>query len=170
MEYDPGRPARFPENPRVVADPPGGMRPVAAADDGRFLYYSCSREYGTLGSVLTKYDTRTGKAEYKADPLPDQQIQSLGYDRKTRSLLVGSTMDADCCSATPSSDRCFFAVIGAHDLEVRKRVQAPAGTRTARVLGSMGKGAFLCLKRQPRGPPSGQPTRPCPDVRTRASR
>ncbi len=145
MAYDPGRPPRFPENPRVVAKPPGGMRPVAAADDGHSIFYACSRHYGVLGSVLTKYDTRTGAACYQADPLPGQQIQSLAYDTVTRSLLAGTTMHADCHSCAPTSDRCYFARIDAQTLTILEQAAAPAGTGAASVLGPMGEGRHLCL-------------------------
>ena len=144
VEYDPRAPARFPENPRVVADPPGGMRPVAAADDGRYLFYASSREYGRLGSVLTRYDTRSGAAAYGADPLPDQQVCSLGYDAATRSLIAGSTMHADCRSCAPASDTCWFARLGPADFSVIEKAPAPAGTQAARVLGPVRRGQWLC--------------------------
>ena len=144
VEYDPARPPSFPENPRVVADPPGGMRPVAAADDGRCIYYSCSAEYGRLGSVLTRYDTRTGATLYRAHPLPDQQIGGLWYSRATRSLIASSTMRADCDSAPPASDLCYFARIAADTLEVIEKAPAPAGTRWTRVDGPARGGRVLC--------------------------
>lgn len=89
VEYDPAVHPHFPENPRVVAVPPHGMRPVASADDGRRIFYACSHPYGHLGSILTRYDTRTGEAVYRDDPLPEQQIHSLCYVKASRSLLCG---------------------------------------------------------------------------------
>lgn len=144
VEYDPTLPANFPENPRVVADPPQGMRPVAAANDGRHIFYSCSAPYGTLGSVLTKYDTKTGIATYRVNPLPDQQIQSLWYDKPTNCLIAGTTTQADCESAPAKSDRCFFARINADDLSVIDQIPAQPGTTIARVLGPMGRSRYLC--------------------------
>ncbi|HTL51317.1 MAG TPA: hypothetical protein VL860_01950, partial [Planctomycetota bacterium] len=82
VEYDPRYHPNFPENPRIVADAPGGMRPVAKADDGTSLYYSCSANYGNLGSTLTKFNTRTGLASYSQNPLPNQQINSMVYSKK----------------------------------------------------------------------------------------
>ena len=145
MEYNPAQPARFPENPRVVADPPHGMRPVAGADAGRHLYYSCSSEYGTLGSVLTRYDTRTGATRYRHSPLPDQQIISLQYDKPAGCLVAGTTMHANCQSCPPTSDQSYFALIGADDLAVRRQAAAPKGTLYATVRGPMGRGRYLCL-------------------------
>ncbi len=145
MEYDPAKPARFPENPRVVADPPEGMRPVGKTDDGRRIFYSCSVTYGSLGSVLTRYDTRTGIATYSQNPLPDQQIVSLFYDRSSKSIIAGTTRHADCQSCPPTMERCMIAQIDPETLKVMRHVEAPAGTEYVHVRGPMGSGKFLCL-------------------------
>ena len=144
VEYDPAKPARFPENPHVVADPPGGMRPVAAADDGRFIYYSCSAPYGKLGSVLTKYDTRTGLAVYAPDPIAQEQIVSLRFDRPSKRLICATTYNADCESAPAASDVCHFAVINPQTLAVEKSFAAPKGGDSASVIGPLGRGRYLC--------------------------
>ena len=94
---------------------------------------------------MTRHDTRTGESLYKADPLPDQQIQSLLYVKPTNSLLAGTTMHADCHSCTPSSDLCYFARLDAGTLSLLDRAPAPKGTHRACVLGPMGKGTGLCL-------------------------
>lgn len=151
MEYDPAELPHFPENPRVVADPPQGMRPVAAADDGRYLYYACSVPYGHLGSVLTKYDTRTGLAHYHPHPLPEQQISSLCLDRHTRTLLCGTTMHADCRSCPPRADHCLFARINADTLSVEAQAATPAGVCLASVIGPLGRGRYLCTCDGPEG-------------------
>lgn len=151
MEYDPDQPARFPENPRVVADPPHGMRPVTAADDGRHLYYTCSTEYGTLGTAVAKYDTKTGEARYALRPLGDQQIVSLRYDKGTHALLCGTTMHADCWSCPPTDERCYFAVLDPDTLEPRVKLPAPAGTLVARIHGPLGGGRWLAACEGPNG-------------------
>ena len=81
-EYDPAERINFPENPRIVAHPPTGMRPFAHTDDGICLYYSCNHHYGNYGCVLTRYNTQTGEAFYLDDPLPLQNITSLSYSKK----------------------------------------------------------------------------------------
>jgi len=144
VEYDPARHPHFPENPRVVAAPPHAMRPAAAADDGRNIYYACSTPFGTLGSTLTRYDSVTGNIRYAVNPLPDQQIVSIRYDRATNSLLCGTTMHADCRSCPPSSNRCYFARIDAELLTVIEQAPAPDGTIWATVEGPLGKGRYLC--------------------------
>ncbi|MHB0935766.1 MAG: NHL repeat-containing protein [Armatimonadota bacterium] len=144
VEYDPDVHPHFPENPRVVADPPHGMRPVAAADDGRNIYYTCSTEYGTLGSTLTKYDTKTGLAQYALRPLGNQQIWSLCYDKAAHALVCATTMHSDCRSCPPTDELCYFAVLDPDTLQPRARVAAPLGTEGARILGSLGKGRYLC--------------------------
>lgn len=144
MEFDPNQAARFPENPHVVADPPEAMRPIAAADDGRCLFYASSAEYGRLGSVVTRYDTHTGATLYKPHPLPDQRIHCLGYDSTLNRLVAGSAIDADCGSATPKAERGIFAVFDPETLEVLQQAPAPAGVRSAVVLGQVAPGKWLC--------------------------
>jgi len=145
VAYDPSQHPHFPENPRVVADPPGGMRPVAAASHGHLLYYSCSAEYGHLGSVLTRYDTRTGLASYAANPLHDQQICSLVYDKATKSLLGSTTIRADCQSCPPTADRALIARLSPDTLAVEQTFALPEGVVHCDIRGALGGGRWLCL-------------------------
>lgn len=149
-EYDPAQPARYPENPRVVADPPLAMRPVAIDDDGRNLFWSSSREYGKLGCVVSRYDTRTGLSAYVDSPLGDQQINSLFHDRKTNSLIVASTIHADCQSAPATADRACIARLDAKTLKPLERIDAPQGFEVAYVLGPLAPGKFLACWNSPR--------------------
>jgi hypothetical protein len=144
VEYDPEAHPHFPENPRVVADPPRGMRPVAQADDGRNIFYSSSAPYGTLGSTLTKYDTRTGRATYAENPLPRQQIRSLWHDRRTDTLIAGTTLEADCASCPPEAAACCVARLDAGDMTVIASRAAPKGFSLAHVVGPLDKGTWLC--------------------------
>ena len=143
VEFDPNLPARFPENPRVVADPPGAMRPVGICTDGRHVFYSCSRNYGHLGSTLTRYDTRTGHAYDVLNPLPEQQIRSLAYDKTNRRLFGGTTYHADCQSCPPSTDTCYFATFDVETLQPTQLWPAPTGTVTAYIPGPVGAGRWL---------------------------
>ena len=151
MEYDPARPANFPENPRLVAKAPDAMRPVAAAAGDRILYYACSRPYGNLGSVLTRYDTVRGVSVHAEDPIGALQIQSLGYDAEAGALLVGSTIHADCRSCAPAKDRADLALIDATGLKVLKQVQGPEGCQTITVLGRLHPQNWLCSCTTPAG-------------------
>jgi len=143
MEYDPEIHPHYPENPRIVCRAPGGLRPVAAADDGRRLWYGCSHKYGNLGGVLVGYDTKTGENWNMDSPLPDQIINSLWYDKTSNSLLAGSCFYADCQSCPPSMDHSFLAWIDADSLKVSRSMPAPKGTVTTSVYGPMGKDKFL---------------------------
>ena len=143
-EFDPSRPARYPENPRVVADPPRGMRPIAWAEDERCLYYSCSAPYGLLGCTLTRYDTVTGAATYAENPLPGQSVCSLYCDRKRRALFAGTTVDADCQSRPAEEKVARLARFGAATLALQASVAAPAGMPEVRVIGPLGPGRWLC--------------------------
>lgn len=142
-EYDPALPARFPENPRVVADPPLGMRPVAIDSDGRNVFYSSSLEYGRLGSVVTRYDVRTGVSAYGMNPLGDQQINSLFCEKKTNSLIVATTVHADCQSAPATTNRACIARLDATTFEPLERIDAPAGTEYTSVLGLLSPGVWV---------------------------
>ena len=151
VEYDPDVHPHFPENPRVVADPPHGMRPVAGADDGRNIYYACSTEYGTLGGALAKYDTKTGEARYSLRPLGNQQIINMWYHRATHGLLCSTSIHADCRSCPPTDDRCYYAVLDADTFEPRQTVPAPAGADIACIHGPLGKDRYLASCDLPEG-------------------
>ena len=144
MEYDPSKPTDFPNNPHVVADPPGGMRPVGAADDGQSIFYSSSAKYGMLGSVLTKYNTLTGLATYAINPLPDQKIMSLAYDKKSKLLLGATTFLADGNSTPPTSSTSYFARINPEDFSVDAEFEAPKGAIWNEIIGPLGGGKYLC--------------------------
>ena len=136
VEYDPAAHPHFPENPRVVARPPGGMRPVASADDGRHIFYSCSHHYGHLGSILTRYDTATGLAQYRKNPLPDQQIVSLCCEPVTNSLLCGTTYEPD-GGCEPSTHDTLMARLDIETLEPRQICIGPTGSVGVRLLGPL---------------------------------
>ena len=152
LEFDPARPPRFPENPRVVADPLNALRPMAMTDDGRRLYYACSRKYGTLGTALAWYDTKTGETRYADDPIQGQQVLCLYYDKTLNCLVASTTFHADCRSCPPSSDRCFFALLSAEDFSLIEWTAAPAGVESA-WLGPLGRGTYLatCVFRDEEG-------------------
>ena len=145
MEYDPARHPHFPENPRVVAKPPTGMRPVGAADDGRRIFYCCSSLYGSLGSVVVSYDTKTGLARYHDNPLPDHQIQELFYDKKSNSLLCGTTIHADCKSAPAVAERSLIARLDADTLEVLEQCEGPEGSDKTAIYGPLGGNRWLAV-------------------------
>ncbi len=119
MCYDPALPARFPENPRVVCKPPRAVRPVASERHGSVLYYACTRPYAQTGSVLTRFDTRTGDAVFAGDPLPDRQIRSLFYHSRSKGLLAGTAIHADQLSCPPVAEGALFAHLDAETLAVR---------------------------------------------------
>jgi len=144
VEYDPNRPPRYPENPCVVAKPPRGQRPTAAADDGRLIFYACTRPYPELGSVITRYDTKTGLAAFSEDPLPVQGVTGMAYLKRSNSLLCGTTMHADAKYGTPSTDRCYLARLSADTMKLEQKAFAPKGTEAVAVVGPLGRGKWLC--------------------------
>ncbi|WP_127587285.1 hypothetical protein [Paenibacillus koleovorans] len=144
VEYNPDQPSNYPQNPRVVARPAGGQRPVAATQIGDVLYYSDTHKYGNLGCILTRYDTVSDHPTYKDNPVPDQVIRSMYYDQGSNALIVGTTMEADCNSCAPTSDLCYFASLDPITMDVLDTSPAPAGTKLASVCGPLGDGDYYC--------------------------
>jgi hypothetical protein len=142
MEFDPDKPAAFPANPRVVASMPLAMRPVALLAQGPILWYACSRKYGLLGSVLFRYDTRSGEARWAVDPLGPRQILSLAYDPTGHALLCGSTIHGDQAMSKPSVSEGMLASLDADTLSLRQRREGP--TLRVQVVGWLGRGRLLC--------------------------
>ena len=140
LEYDPDQLPHFPSNPRIVADPPLGMRPVAITHDGRNIYYSCGNDYGRLGSVVTRYDTKTGIATYAQNPVPDQAIQSLAYDKG--GLLCATTPHGEGALGAP--EFCCLARLDAKDLTLQKQVDI-RDSKSARIIGAIDGRRWLCL-------------------------
>jgi hypothetical protein len=143
-EYDPHADPRFPENPRLVAAPPGGMRPVGHADDGRRIFYSASHHYGHLGCVLTAYDTETGEAVYADNPLPGLTVRGMAYDHDAGCLIAGSAIEADCESAPPSAEAAMVARIEPGALAVLETQRVP-GVATVEIAGPLGDGRYLAI-------------------------
>lgn len=142
MCLDPARRIFFPENPRVVCKPPRGMRPVASEQNGSVIYYSCSRPYGQLGSVVTRYDTKTGQALFGEDPLPKRQIRSIFYDRPSDALVVGSAIHADGLSCPPEANGGLFGLLDEQTLEVRATC-CEEGFSVGHVIGRLRSGEYL---------------------------
>ncbi len=145
VEYDPKLPARFPENPRVVATPPHSMRPVAMVNDGRMIWYACNKPYGSLGCVLTRYDARTGAYDFADDALPGQQIRGMWHDTRSAALYSGSTIHADQHKAMPDADRAVFASFDPHTLKVLSTVSAPERVTHTLVAGPLDRNRLLVV-------------------------
>lgn len=144
VEYDPGQPARYPENPRLVAAPIGAMRPVAMVATDTAVLYASTREYARLGCVLTRYDTVSGEASYHPDPLRQLAIHSMFWHRSAGRLLVGTTIQADCRSCPPTELSCRLARIDPVSLAVLDSVPMPAGAESVTVHGLLTNGRLLC--------------------------
>lgn len=141
LEYDPRQPAAFPSNPRVVAQHPLALRPLDLQHHKRRIWYACSRKYGQLGSVLFKYDLRSGEARSAVDALGPRAVTSILLDVDNEELVVGSSIQADQGSATPRVDQCVAARLAMNDLSVRKTQILPAGQ--IRLLGWIRPGLVL---------------------------
>lgn len=150
VEYDPSRPARYPENPRVVAKPPHGMRPVAMIAAGTRVFYSSNTHYGHLGCVLARYDTKTGIAQSTHDPIPNLAIRTLALDASAKLLIVGTSIHADCGSSPPKSKSAHVATIDPETLKVVTSRAMPGDIDQVFAVCPMGGGKWACVT-NPRG-------------------
>ena len=132
----------FPENPRVVAYPPNAMRPFAHTDDGISLYYSCNHPYKQYGCVLTRYNTITGAAFYSDNPIPNQEITALSYN-KSGFLLASSTTAADSYSLEPLTDECYIVKIDPETLNVLQKTVIPHECAFSKIVGAIDEDSYL---------------------------
>lgn len=143
-EYDPQLPARFPENPRPVVEPPEpAMRPVGYCTDQDSIYYSCSHEYGYLGSMSIKYTPGKGQTVFLDNPLENHMIRTMEYNRETNTVIAGTTYEADCRSCPSKDDNSFIVKFDPATLKVIDKVYAPVKTVTVRIVGVMHDGCYL---------------------------
>lgn len=151
-EYDPKFPARFPENPRSVVEPPApAMRPVGYCTDHDSVYYSCSHEYGFLGSMTIKYTPESGKTVFLDNPLEHHMIRSMFYDSGANTVIAGTTYDADCRSCPPVDDNSYIVKFDPSSLKVTDKVYAPVKTVTTEIKGVMHNGDYLVALHTGRG-------------------
>jgi len=151
-EYDPQKGGQFPENPRILTQAPGGMRPIADAQRGSQLYYACTHHYGTLGCTLTQYDAETGQCVHRDDPIPNQHIISLTFDQTKARLFAGTTFHSDCNVTTSAADTCYVAELSPDTLEVIKMLPAPKDCAYANVVGCLDEDHLLLTFSSKDGP------------------
>lgn len=144
LEYDPARHPNYPENPRVVAEPPESMRPVACADDGRHLFYASNAPYGKLGCTVTRYDIRTGRYIFNVNPIKDQNIHSLWLDKRRNVLLGHTSFHADCDSCPPTTDVTSHVRLRADDLSVLSVIALPNTIHAGGIVGPLDSNRLLC--------------------------
>ncbi|MEU6718087.1 hypothetical protein ABZ897_42020 [Nonomuraea sp. NPDC046802] len=146
-EYSPDGRAAFPENPRVVAITPNGMRPTSGTDDGVRLFYACSRSYGELGCTLTRYDTESGEATYLDDPLAGLAIRTLHWQARTARLVAGTSIDGDNQSATREREAAAIARIDPETLLPVEQHDLEPGVEEVSVVGPIDDESYLCVAR-----------------------
>ncbi|MGW3951901.1 hypothetical protein ACWEKM_13375 [Streptomyces sp. NPDC004752] len=143
--YSPDERAAFPENPRVVAATPNGMRPTAGTDDGTRLFFACSHSYGQLGCTLTRYDTATGRAGYRDDPLPGLAIRTLLWDAGTSSLLAGTSIDGDNMSAPRALERPAIVRVDPESMLPIERYDLDGPADEVSLVGRISDDSYLCV-------------------------
>jgi hypothetical protein len=102
---------------------------------------------------LTRYDTETGLAQYRKNPLPDQQIVSLCYVPATCSLLCSTTYEADGGSVPPTTHDTVLARLDAKTFDVLQSCVGPEGSVGVRLLGPLDDTRWLgtCWGEYPNG-------------------
>ena len=135
-EYTHGKPIKFPENPRVIIEPPTALRLTCGASDGTSIFYSCSRQNGLHGSVVVKYDTKKDKVEHIVDILKGQQLYSLLYNKKHKCLVAGTTFYADGFIQKPSGDKVYLITISVEPFKLLNAYEMPKGYKFAGVFGN----------------------------------
>ena len=144
VEYDPNQHANFPENPRLIVNPPHGvMRPVGMCNDDDNIYYSCSHEYGSLGSMLVKHSPLRGITEFVDNPIPYQMIRSMFFDKTTNTIIAGSTYAADCNSCIPKEETAVIAKIDSKTLNVLNIIKAPGNAYECAIVGKLSETQYL---------------------------
>ncbi|MEG2857682.1 MAG: hypothetical protein RR994_03575, partial [Clostridia bacterium] len=146
-EYDVSLRMLYPENPATVAMPGhNALRPVAMCQSADSIFYACSHDYGYTGSVLVRFDIRSGKHVACDNALGARMIRSLAWDDGIGCIVAGTTYEADCRSCLPEVDTCVLACIDAVTLAATRTVTAPHGTYEASVLGRVDGGYLVsCL-------------------------
>ncbi len=142
-EFDPKKGGEFPENPRVVASPPHSMRPIGTTQNDTTIFSAANHPYGTHGFEFTSYNTVTGEVTIKDDPIPNQQMYTLYYNKK-HNLLIGATdSNSDAGMAKKADDHGTVALLDPDTLEVKELFRAPSGDGCMLVLGALDEDRYL---------------------------
>jgi len=145
VEFDPKKPANFPENPRIVAAPQNSMRPVCSTNDGESFYYISNHPYGFSGSEATKYNTRTGETVTLDSPVDGLSMRTLFYNKKHNVLISGSTVETDCYVAKETADICCLAALNVSDLHPVAIFDCEKGVRSVSILGPIDDDRYIAL-------------------------
>jgi hypothetical protein len=140
-EFDPGVPAGFPRNPRLVAQVEQGNHGTGITTDGNVVWASFRPSYGTLDGAMVRYDTRSGAASTSV--IDGQHILSPMYDHAAGRLVAGTSFVSDCDTAEPVYDHAFAVSLDPDTMEIRQRVSAPAGILGIQACGPIGDGRWL---------------------------
>jgi hypothetical protein len=142
VEYDPSIRPFFPENPRIVVQPPSNaMRPITVCKDEKSIYYVCSNHYGTLGSIAIKHTPSTGETIFCQDPIGDFIIQSLFYDQGR--IFAGSDIHADCRSYPPKESAAVLAELDPVTLGCVRKIELPVKGNLAEIIGQVDSDTYL---------------------------
>ncbi|MSS70568.1 MAG: hypothetical protein EXS64_03665 [Candidatus Latescibacteria bacterium] len=137
-EFDPGRPANWPRNPRLVAKSDQGQHGAGMATDGQIVWAAFKPLYGTLDGALIRYDTKTGEAAYRNASLKNQHVLNPLWDPATKHLVAGTSFLSDAGTAVPVCDRVYAVTMDPVTMDVVKRAIAPRGLRQLMTVGPLG--------------------------------
>ncbi len=145
VEYDPLNHAHFPENPRIVVNPlANAMRPVALCKNDKSIFYSCSLEYGHLGSMMIKYTPKTSNSLIVPNTINNQMIRSLIYNQKQNLLIGATSYHADCNSCVPIDNFCVIAILNQETLLPKKSIKVKGDFDNFNIFGLISDNKYLC--------------------------
>jgi hypothetical protein len=123
VEYDPAKPAKWPQNPRVVASARSEeqMRPRALKFDRRYAWMATSPVYGKLGGALSRIDPESNEIKVFRNIVPDQTINTIALDPKRRRVYIASEIYADMNAAPPTQTTAQLVAFDMDKLTVIKR-------------------------------------------------
>jgi hypothetical protein len=127
-EFDPGKPVKWPANPRLVASArqEEQMRPRALAFDRRFAWMATGPVYGKLGGALSRIDPESGEIKTFRNIVPDQTINGIALDMKRRRVYCSSEIYGDMNSCPPTQSKAQVVAFDMEKLEVIKRQEFEA--------------------------------------------
>jgi hypothetical protein len=144
--YDPAQPMQFAKNPRELAelfDQYHQTRPSAVATDGQLVYFGTEGDYAQLGGALAVVNPASEKVDAYPNLIPDQNVVSLAWEKKTGLLWGGTNRWGEMRSVAPTQPS---ALIFAFDPQTRivARTLIPwEGADEVHVLGATEDGVVM---------------------------
>lgn len=146
LQYDPQRAMSFLQNPRELIslhDRFAQTRPRDVATDGRHVFFTFDSDYGKLGGALAEVDPSTGHVEAFAQPVKDQNLPSLAFDRKSHMLWLSTDRWGQQRSAPPTQATALLAEWDPEQKRIVKTLAPWPVVDEIEILGCTGDGILV---------------------------